>query len=113
MLGKILTPLTTANSFGVATRYLTTMATTVVAMLGILGYLSDEQTEALTRSIPELLAAASAFVALVLPLYAILTKSSSDKAAEVAKMVDAEVPKQSPVVIQTPAGVPDIVVQAK
>ena len=45
MLGKILTPLTTANSFGVATRYLTTMATTVVALLGGLGYLSDEQVE--------------------------------------------------------------------
>jgi hypothetical protein len=47
------------------------------------------------------------------PIYAAITKSNSDKASEVANVVDAEVPADAPVVIKTPQGVPDIVVAPK
>jgi hypothetical protein len=45
-------------------------------------------------------------VALIVPLYAIVTKSSSDRAATVSKKVDAEVPATAPVEIVTPGAAP-------
>lgn len=113
MLDKLLSPLTTASSIGVAIRYLTTIVGSIIAILGILGWLTPEQSEALTKQVPELLAAIGALAAAAIPLYAIWTKSSSDKAAEVAKQVDDKIPAASTVVIPTPEGVPDIVVMPK
>ncbi|NVP55953.1 hypothetical protein [Mycoplana rhizolycopersici] len=113
MFEKLLTPLTTATSIGVAVRYLTTIVGSVIAILAILGWLTPEQAEALTRQVPELLGAVAAVVTAAVPLYAIWTKSSSDKAAEAAKAIDKQIPDESPVVIKTPAGVPDIVVTGK
>ena len=113
MLDKLLSPLTTATSLGVAVRYVTTILGSIIAILGILGWLTPEQAEALTQQVPVLLAAIAALVSAVIPLYAIWTKSSSDKAAEAAKEIDKKVPASAPVVIQTPAGVPDIVVPPK
>jgi hypothetical protein len=45
-------------------------------------------------------------------IYAAL-KRPSVKAMETAKAVDREVPKDAPVVIKTPQGEPDIVIEAK
>lgn len=108
MLDKLLSPLTTASSIGVAIRYLTTIAGSIIAILGILGWLTPEQSEALTKQVPELLAAIGALAAAIIPLYAIWTKSSSDKAAAAAKAIDKEIPPSAPVVIQTPGAAPDI-----
>lgn len=113
MLDKLLSPLTTATSVGVAIRYLTTIVGSVIAILGILGWLTPEQSEALTKQVPELLAALGALVAAAIPLYAIWTKSSSDKAAEVAKEVDQKIPADATVRIPTPGAAPDIVVTPK
>lgn len=68
MLDKLLAPLTTATSVGVAIRYLTTIAGSVIAILGILGWLTPEQAEALTKQVPELLPALGAIVAALIPL---------------------------------------------
>lgn len=113
MLSKILAPLTTATSAGVALRYLTAMAGSILAILGILGWLSPEQVEALSKQVPDLLAAIGGLAAILIPIYATLTKSSSDKAAEAARAIDREVPAQATVLIKTPAGQPDIVVPGK
>lgn len=112
MFGKLLTPFTTAAGTGVAVRYLTTIIGAILAILGALGLLSPEQIEIITREVPGLLAALAGLYAAGMVVYATMTKSSSDKAAEVAKKVDAEIAPESPVVIRTPAGAPDIVVPA-
>lgn len=112
MLGKLLSPFTTATSVGVGIRYLTTIATTMIAIVGILGWLTPEQVAALTQKVPELITAISAVVMAAIPLYAIITKSSSDKAAEAAKQIDAKLPPAEPVEIKTPGNAPNIVVPA-
>ena len=113
MLEKLLTPLTTASSVGVAIRYLTTIAGSVIAILGILGWLTPEQSDALTKQVPEVLAAMGALIAAAVPLYAIVTKSFSDKAAEAAKKIDKEIPPAATVVIETPGSGPNIYVDPK
>jgi hypothetical protein len=112
-------PLTTATSLGVAIRYLITIVGSVTAILGIVGWLTPEQVAELSQKVqdisaqlPGLVAAVSGIVALIVPLYAMATKSSSDKAAEVAKEVDKHIPDSASVTIKTPEGVPDIVVPA-
>ncbi|CAM5659176.1 hypothetical protein MAUB1S_11481 [Mycolicibacterium aubagnense] len=117
MLGKLLSPLTTATSIGVTLRYLTAVAGSILAILGILGVLTPEQIEALkaqieilTANLPALLAAIGALITAWVTFYAAITKSSSDKAAEVAKQVDAKVAADSMVVVKTPGDQPDIVV---
>jgi hypothetical protein len=110
MLAKILSPLTTASSLGVSLRYLSTIAGTVLTILGLFGLLTPEQVAELTRQVPELISALGALIAVAVPAYAVLTKSSSDKAATAAKAIDRDVPFDQPVRIKTPAGSPDIVV---
>ena len=110
---KFFNPLTTATSIGVTIRYLTTIVGTLIAILGILNWLTPAQVLELSKQVPELFGAIAALIAAFVPLYAIMTKSSSDRAAEVAKQVDAQVPVTAPVVIKTPPDVPDIVVPAK
>jgi hypothetical protein len=117
---KIFNPLTTATSIGVAIRYLITIAGSLLTILGIVGWLTSDQVQELSQKVqdisaqlPGLLAAAGGIIALVMPIYATITKSSTDRAAEVAKEVDKQIPERSPVVIKTPAGVPDIVVPGK
>ena len=94
-------------------QYSTPKHTSIIAVLGILGWLTPAQAEALTKQIPELLAAVAAVVPIVITIYATVTKSSSDKAAEAAKEIDKKVPAESPVVIKTPSAAPDIVVRGK
>lgn len=111
-------PLTTATSVGVAIRYAITVVSSILAIVSILGWLSPEQVQdiiekvrLITAQVPELLTAGAGLVAILLPLYATLTKSSSDKAAAVAKAVDAAIPAAQAVIIPTPDGMADIVVQ--
>jgi len=110
MLGKIFSPLTTPTSVGVAIRYLTTIAGSVLAILGILDWLTPEQVTELTKQVPKLMGAIGALMTIGVPTYATITKSSSDKAAVAAKQIDAKLPASEPVIIKTSAGKPDIVV---
>jgi uncharacterized membrane protein len=111
--------LTTATSVGVAIRYAITIIGAVVTILSIIGWLTPEQVKDLMQKVqdisvqvPALVAAVAGLVTLAAPIYAVLTKSSSDKAAEAAKAIDLKIPPSQDVVIQTPVGVPDIVVAA-
>lgn len=115
MFKKLTNPLTTASSLGVALRYISTIVGSIITILAIVGWLTQEQVAELNRMIeqislqvPGLVAAISGLVPLIITLYAILTKSSSDKAAAAAKKIDAELPPSAPVIIKTPDGVPDI-----
>ncbi|UPT53424.1 hypothetical protein [Synechococcus phage Ssp-JY39] len=110
-MGKLLSIFTTATATGVSLRYLTTIVGSVLTIFGILGWLSPDQVEALRVAVPEFTAAIGALVAAGIPIYAAITKSSSDKAAAAAKQIDAKVPKNSQVVIKSPGSRSDIVVQ--
>ena len=103
-------PLTTAAQSGVIIRYVTAMLGSVVALLGVLGFLSEEQVRALTEQAPVIMTALGSIVSGAVVVYAAITKSSSDKAAEVAKQVDAQVAPAESVTIKTPEDQPDIVV---
>lgn len=116
MLEKLLKPFTTSTAGGTAFRELYQLVTALITILGILGWLSQDQVTALlaqlkTLASPEMVAAVGAILFALMSIYRIFFKSSSDKAAEVAKKVDAEIPAAASVVIQTPVGQPDIVVK--
>lgn len=113
ILKTIMNPFTTATSLGVALRYISAIVGGVVTILGVLGALSPAQQEAITTAMPTLLTAFGAIVMAGVPLYAMFTKSSSNKAAEVAKQIDALVPPTAVVEVKTPVGVPDIRVGPK
>lgn len=102
MLQKIFKPFVTATVTGVSTRYATVIISTLLTFAGLLGWLTAEQIAALKESVPTLVTAVAALVAAGIPVYAAITKSSSDKAAEAAKQIDQKLPKDEPVVIQTP-----------
>lgn len=110
-MGKLLSIFTTATATGVSLRYLTTIIGSVLTIFGILGWLSAEQVDALRAAVPEFLAAVGALVAAGIPIYAAITKSSSDKAAAAAKQIDAKVPKEAKVLIKAPGQRGNIVVQ--
>lgn len=90
MLKHILTPFTTASSIGVAIRYTSTIIGAIVTILGFLGWLTPEQVEQLTQAMPELATAIGALVMAGIPVYAIITKAFSDKAAAAARVIDVE-----------------------
>jgi len=115
MLDKILNPITTASSVGVALRYISTIVGSVLTILGVLGLLSQEQVDTITAQMPQIVSAIGALVAVCVPIYAIFTKSSSDKAAEVAKVVDQTIPEKEPVLVKSAsvAASPEVVVPAK
>ena len=81
----------------------------VMAAIATRGWVSTEQNAILTQNLDIIV---SSVVGLLTVAYALFKRPSS-KAMEVAKQVDKKVPAAAPVVIQTPAGEPDIVVQAK
>jgi hypothetical protein len=112
-------PLTTATSVGVAIRYAITIIGAMLTILSIIGWLTPEQLKDLMQKVqdisvqlPGLLTAVAGLITLCAPIYAMLTKSSSDKAAKAAKAIDLKIPLAQDVVIQTPVGQPDIVVPA-
>jgi len=109
-------PFTTAASGGVITRYIIAMAGAALTVIGFLGWLDVSQTEALKANIPAFAEAVGVIVMVGMTTYAAITKSSSDKAKAVSVAVDkgvadGDLTKSAPVVIQTPQGTPDIVVQ--
>jgi uncharacterized membrane protein len=106
-------PLTTTTTIGVVTRYAISIGGAIIAALVLVGWVDQETADQLTETLPELIGALGAVVALAVPIYAAITKSNSDKASEVANVVDAEVPADAPVVIKTPVGAADIVVNPK
>lgn len=112
MFKKLLTPFTTATSAGVALRYITVIISSALAVAGVLGLLAPEQIEALNQELPKLVSAIAGLVTITVTIYATLTKSSSDKAAEAAKQIDEKVPPSVAVEIKTPAGIPDIKIPA-
>jgi len=119
ILTSILKPFTTAKAGGVVLRDVVIAVGSIIALLGILGVLTPQQVADLTKAVedlsgqwPAIVAAFGTLMAVGMSIYRTLTKSSSDKAAEVAKEVDAKVPVASPVVIKTPEGKPDIIVPA-
>lgn len=117
MLGKLLAPFTTARASGVAFRDVFIMVGVLIGALGSLGVLSPEQVAGLRRAVedisgqwPQIMLALGTLMTVGMTIYRAVFKSSSDKAAEAGKRIDAEVPKDDAVVIKTPPGTPDIVV---
>jgi uncharacterized membrane protein YebE (DUF533 family) len=118
MLGKLLTPLTTAQPIGVVIRDIVVALGTILATLSSLGLLTAEQIAMIQKYLdavadPAFLAAVGALITIGMMAYRAVAKSSSDKAAEAAKQIDAKLPPSEPVVIKTPAGSADIRVPAR
>jgi hypothetical protein len=117
MLGNLLKPFTTATASGTIFRDVFIMIGSIITILGIVGVLTPEQVEDLRKAVeefsgqwPAFMAAAGIVMASGMSIYRALFKSSSDKAAVSAQQIDARLPANEPVIIKTPAGVPDIVV---
>lgn len=104
---------TTSAPIGVLMRDIALALGSVLTVLGVLGLLSDEQVRDLTEQAPVLFTALGAVIAAAVSIYRTVTKSSSDKAAEVAKQVDEKLPASETVVIRTPGKQADIVVPPK
>lgn len=120
MLGKLLTPFTTATAGGTVFRDVFIMAGSIITLLGLLGVLSSEQVDALKKVItdisgnwPAIAAAFGLLMASGMSIYRALFMSSSNKAAEAAHKIDAELPPSARVEIVTPPGQPNIVVPSK
>lgn len=100
--------LTTAEPIGVVSRDIFVIIGAILTVLGALGLLTEEQVQVLTEQFPVLFTAVGAIMTVGMAAYRAITKSSSDKAAEVAKEVDAKIPKADPVEIKTPGEGADI-----
>jgi hypothetical protein len=112
MFGKLTSIFTTAQPVGVATRDIITGLGAILAMLGVLGFLSEQQVQELTRQAPAVLTALGPVIYGGMTIYRTLFKSSSDVAAEVARQVDDRVIGQgTSAVVETPAGLPNIEVR--
>lgn len=110
MLAKIGSIFTTAAPTGVSLRYLGTILGSMLTLIGIMGWLSADQVAALKNEIPGFVSSLGALLTVAITVYAVITKSSSDKAADVAKKVDAQLPPDATVIVKTPSGKPDIIV---
>jgi hypothetical protein len=118
MLGKLLTPFTTAAPIGVAIRDVAVSLGVILMTLGTLGMLSPEQVDQFrayleTITDPTVIAAIGVLLGAGTSIYRIISKSMSDRGAEVAKESDAKIPKDDPVVIETPGHRPNIIVPPK
>ena len=109
-MGKLISIFTTAAPVGVATRDLVTAFGAILAMLGVLGLLSQEQVDELTKQAPVVFTALGTLIYAAMTIYRSFAKSSSNKAAAAAKEIDAKIPKADPVVIERPGYVANIVV---
>jgi hypothetical protein len=111
-------PLTTSTMPGVITRYGIVIIGTMLTVVGFLGWLDDTQIETLKASTPAFIEALGAIVTIATASYAVISKSSSDKAKAVADAVDkgvkeGELAKSGPVEIKTPNdAAPNIIVPA-
>ena len=93
------------NSMPVIVRY---AIVSLMAARFTRGWLSPEHNAILGENLDIIV---SAIVGLLTVLYALIKRPSA-KAIEAAKEIDAQIPAKDDVVIQTPAGQPDIVVVA-
>lgn len=117
MLGKLLSPFTTATAGGIAFRDFFIALGSLIAAASSLGWLSDAQAAYLKQVLDAILGNWAPLTLVVgtlmyggMTIYRSALFAMSNKAAEVAKQVDAKVAPSAPVVINTPPGVPDIVV---
>lgn len=106
-------PLTSPTGVGVFVRYFGVILTTAITTLGIMNWMDQEQVDSLLGMIPSFLEAITAIIMLVIPAYAIVTKSMSKRGMETAKETDAKVPADMPVIVKTPTGVADIKIPAQ
>lgn len=118
MLKTLLTPLTTASAGGVALRDIIVWLGALLAVIGALGLLTPEQVAVIQAQLdklvdPKVLAAIGLLMSTAMSIYRQITKSSSDKAAEAAKAIDQEIPKNAQVEILTPGDKPNIIIQPK
>ena len=118
MLGKLLSPLTTAQPIGVVIRDIVVALGTILATLGSLELLSPEQIATIQKYLdavadPAFLAAVGALMTIGMMIYRALAKSMSDRGAELAKQTDAKIPPADTVVVKTPGSQADIRVAAK
>lgn len=112
-MGRLLSIFTTATASGVAARDITMLIGAVLAVFGVLGWLTEDQVEALRGMVPGLIGALGGVVTVAVSVYRVITKSHSDKAAKAAKAIDDKVRPDAPVRIETPPGVPDIIIPGK
>lgn len=94
------------NYIPVIVRYL---IVSIMAAVFTRGWISPEQNAILSQNLDIIV---SALIGLGTVVYALI-KRPSEKALDAAKAIDKQVPPSAPVVIQTPAGRPDIVIPAK
>ncbi|KQS74518.1 hypothetical protein [Rhizobium sp. Leaf383] len=81
----------------------------LATLLATRGWIDGDQNAVISQNIDSIV---GALIALGTVAYA-LFKRPSQKALEAAKEIDKQLPKDVPVVIQTPGAGPDIVVQPK
>lgn len=97
----------------VALRYGATIIGTVITLLATLGYLTSDQATLFSAQLPKLVEAILTLAGIVSmlwpPIWAVLNKNSA-AALVVADKVDAGLPLAKPLVVETPAGMPDLVV---
>lgn len=111
MLGKLTHIFTTATSAGVTTRYLIVVISSMLTLIGAMNLLPAEQVAALKEQVPIIASALASLIGAIVIIYANLTKSHTDKAAEVAKQVDQKIPIADDVEIKTPGRQADIKVE--
>ncbi len=99
ILATILKPVTSPEKSGVATRDLIMVVSAIIAVLGVLGFLTPEQQAELTRQAPVLMAALGTVGTVGMSLYRIFAKSMSAKAEETAKVIDKTMPKEKDVAV--------------
>lgn len=107
MLDKIFSPFTTAAPVGVAIRDVVVAIGVILGTLGTLGMLSAEQVDQFrsyleTITDPAVLTSVGVLMTAAMSIYRTFWKSSSDKAAEVAKQIDAKIPKGDTVEVVMP-----------
>lgn len=101
--------LTTASPVGSTSRYSITVLSWIFIAVSVYQSLPAETQATLQEFVGPWGALIALIPAIATPLYGILTKSNSDKAQEVAKIIDAEVPPSTAVVgIKTAGKEPDV-----
>lgn len=113
MLEKLLTPLTTATASGTILRYVLVIFSSLVMLVGGPQVLTPAQVDVRSRTVPEIVGAVFGLIAIIVPIYAARTKSSSDRAAKLAKEIDKVLPPAVSATVKTPEGIPDIPVPAE
>jgi hypothetical protein len=120
MLEKLLKPLTTARAGGVVFRDAFIAVGALITLLGIVGVLTPDQVIELKRVVedisgqwPAIAMALGALMTAGMSFYRAIYKSSSDRAAEVAKQVDEKLPPNVGMTLTTPGDLPNLTLPKK